>query len=83
MCPPNLAGLTLPVLHLRLMNLPTMLKANLYDSATCSRLCPNCQSACKICTPNNSPNSIAATAAARTVAAGCRRQGFGSRWPRR
>ena len=39
--PPNLAGLTLPVSRLRLMNLPTVLKAKLYNSATSSRVCPD------------------------------------------
>jgi hypothetical protein len=68
LCPPNPAGLTLTVLHLRLMNPPTVLKAKLGDSATSSRVYPN---------------SIAATAPARTVAAGCRRQGFSSRSPGR
>src|SRR6516164_1846796 len=39
--PPNLAGLTLPVSRLRLMNPPTVLKAKLYNSATSSRVCPD------------------------------------------
>jgi hypothetical protein len=37
--PPNLAGSTLPVSRLRLMNPPTVLKAKLYNSATSSRVC--------------------------------------------
>src|SRR5215470_4583378 len=45
LCPPNLAGLTLPVSRLRLMNPPTVLKAKLYSSATSSRVKPASMSA--------------------------------------